>query len=127
MVIVFIIGVLLAVVLPRLAFSRARATHTSCVSNVRILGTALQTYANDNDGRYPPTLGTLLDGSPPVLKALPVCPSDESSYETLYEVDNSTGHYTVACNGIHYRQVDGGQQGYPQFYSSGRLDPTGNP
>lgn len=128
MVILVIVGVVLAISLPRLAQSRARATHTSCVSNIRNVGTALQTYANDNAGKFPSELSKLQSGSPAPLPVLPVCPSDASSYQTLFQVNNNSGHYTIACNGVHHMQLRGVvQRGYPQYYSTGQLELEGNP
>lgn len=123
MVILVIIGVVLAISLPRLAHSRARATLTSCVSNVRNIGTALQTYANDNAGKFPTDLSQLTSGRPAPLPYVPNCPSDNSSYQTLYQVNNGDGHYTLACNGVHHLQLrEMIRQGYPQYYSTGQFD-----
>lgn len=119
-----ILGILAALMIPRLTRSRMRTFHNACVQNVHNIGTALQTYANDNDGRFPPALSALTTDRTPVLKALPICPSDESAYG--YEVENEDRLFTVSCTGIHYRQLDDVQQGFPQFYASGRLNASGS-
>lgn len=123
--ILVILGILVTLIAPKLTRSRMRTFHTACLQNVHNLGTALQTYSNDHEGRFPTALAVLTEGGNPVMKALPGCPSDESSYG--YEVDADDHLFTVFCQGIHDRQMDDVQKGYPQFYSSGRLDGTGTP
>lgn len=83
MVMLTIIGLLLALFIPRLALSRARATHAACVSNLRNLGAALQIYANDNEGDYPDSLQALTLGNPAPLGRIPTCPSDHSDYQDI--------------------------------------------
>lgn len=128
MVILVIVGVLLAISLPRLAQSRNRATHTSCVSNLRNIGTALQTYANDNSGRFPTDLNQLRSGNPAPLGVVPNCPSDNTSYQPTYQVSNAAQAYTLVCGGKHYLQLPGVvSQGYPQYLSTGQLIPERGP
>lgn len=122
-----IIGILASLVLPKVGRGKLRSLHTACVHNVHNLGTALETYSNDSGGLYPPTLAVLLGGGTPVLKALPRCPSDDSSYEPGYEVNNVSRRFTVSCQGIHHKQLGNVQQGYPQFESSGSLNLEGPP
>lgn len=125
--ILVILGILAALIIPKLGRARMRTFHSACVQNVHNLGTALQTYANDNLGQYPATLEALAAGPTPVMRTLPSCPSNESSYGPGYEVVNATGHFTLACQGIHRQQLDDVQTGFPQFYSTGQLDASGNP
>lgn len=127
LVILVILGILAAFMIPRLGRARMRTFHSACVQNVHNLGTALQTYANDNLGQFPNSLGVLETGPTPVVKVLPVCPSNESSYEPGYEVVNATGHFTLSCQGIHRQQLDDVETGYPQFYSTGQLNASGQP
>ncbi len=121
MVVLGIIGVLLSVVLPNLSTSRARAKHAACIANLKHLGAALQVYANDHDGDIPDDLDQLMAGNPAALGRIMTCPSNESSYQTLYQVNHPTRRYTLICNGVHYRQLESCFQGYPQYYSTGSL------
>jgi type II secretory pathway pseudopilin PulG len=127
MVMLTIIGLLLALFIPRLALSRARATHSACVSNLRNIGAALQIYANDNEGDYPDNLQTLTIGNPAPLGRIPTCPSDNSDYQTTYQVNHEDKRFTLACNGVHHLQMVHIEQGYPQYYSTGQLDQEGKP
>lgn len=120
-----IFGILAAMMIPRLTRGKFKALHSACVQNVHHLGTALQTYSNDNFGEFPDLLSRLTKDGTPILKAMPVCPSDDSSYG--YETDVKREHYTIWCEGLHHRQLGDVEQGYPQFYSTGRLEPVGNP
>ena len=121
-----IISFLLALVLPRIGNSRAKAKHSACLSNLRNLATAMQIYANDNrEHYYPVNLADLEKGNPPLLAKVPTCPSDASSYQTLYQVNNTAHAYTLACGGIHNLQGVPSQPGFPQFYSSGILNEMG--
>ncbi len=123
--ILVLLTLLTSLILPRFLLSRMRSYHSNCLQNVHNLGTALQIYANNNQGKYPDTLQTLKDTTPPYLQALPICPSNEASYG--YTLSPESTLYTVHCQGIHYRQLEGEvEEGFPQFYSSGHLDPSGN-
>lgn len=125
--ILVILGLLAALIIPKLTRSRMRAFHSACIQNVHNLGTALQTYANDSEGQFPTGLAALIQGGSPIMKALPTCPSDDSGYVDGYEVNNGDGLYTLFCVGIHYRQLDDVAQGFPQFLSNGSLFPSGSP
>jgi len=122
-----IIGLLLALFMPRLALSRARATHSACVSNLRNIGAALQIYANDNDGDYPDNLQALTAGTPAPLGRIPTCPSDNSDYQATYQVNHEDKRFTLVCNGVHHLQMVHIEKGYPQYYSSGQIDLEGKP
>jgi len=53
LVVIAIIALLMAVLLPALSQARARARRTVCLSNLRQLGLAIHTYADDNNGAVP--------------------------------------------------------------------------
>ena len=53
LVVIAIIAVLAAMLLPALASAKARARRVACVSNLRQIGIAIQTYAPDFNGRIP--------------------------------------------------------------------------
>jgi type II secretory pathway pseudopilin PulG len=127
MVMLIIIGLLLALFIPRLAMSRARATHSACVSNIRSIGASLQIYANDNEGDYPDNLQALIVGNPAPMDRIPTCPSDGSEYQAAYQVNHEEKRFTLAYNGVHHLQMDHIEKGYPQYYSTGQLDLEGKP
>jgi prepilin-type N-terminal cleavage/methylation domain-containing protein/prepilin-type processing-associated H-X9-DG protein len=53
LVVIAIIALLIAVLLPSLSRARENAKAVACLSNLRQLGLAAQTYAASNDNRYP--------------------------------------------------------------------------
>lgn len=124
MVILVITGLLLSLIMPRMAASRGRAMLTACVANERNIGTALQAYRNDNE-RFPNSLDQLRIGNPPPMRAVPTCPTNGTTYGAHYLVNNANGWYTIACGGVHHLQVAGVKQGFPQYYSTGQLDMEG--
>jgi prepilin-type N-terminal cleavage/methylation domain-containing protein len=53
LVVIAIIAILAAILFPVFAQAREKARESTCVSNCRQIGTALQMYAQDYDERYP--------------------------------------------------------------------------
>jgi len=62
LVVVAIIALLIAILLPALARARELARRSMCASNLKQIGTALNTYAKDNEERFPAVKG--LSGGP---------------------------------------------------------------
>jgi prepilin-type N-terminal cleavage/methylation domain-containing protein len=94
LVVIAIIAILAAILFPVFAQVREKARQTSCLSNLKQLGTAMQMYVSDHDGFYPPVVGrapgerfvyewSWLHRIEPYVKslALYVCPS--SSHKSL--------------------------------------------
>ena len=63
-----------SIMLPALNKSRETAKRVQCASNMRQIGMACLLYANENKGKYPPDLGTLLKTQDITVDAF-VCPS----------------------------------------------------
>jgi prepilin-type N-terminal cleavage/methylation domain-containing protein/prepilin-type processing-associated H-X9-DG protein len=71
LVVIAIIGILAALLLPALHRARERAQKTSCLSNLRQCGLALQMYAGDNHDSYPlaPNPNVAVIGNPESAEA----------------------------------------------------------
>ncbi|MEM6459516.1 MAG: DUF1559 domain-containing protein [Planctomycetota bacterium] len=54
LVVISIIALLIGLLLPVLGSARESARQSACLSNIRQIGIATQTYAADHDGRIPP-------------------------------------------------------------------------
>ncbi|HZZ70623.1 MAG TPA: DUF1559 domain-containing protein [Pirellulales bacterium] len=54
LVVIAIIGTLIALLLPALNMVKEAANKSRCLSNMKQLGLALKTYANDHNGKFPP-------------------------------------------------------------------------
>ena len=57
LVVIAIISILAAMLLPAVSRAKGQATRISCLNNLHQLGVALQTYADDDHGYYPPRSG----------------------------------------------------------------------
>ena len=62
LVVISIIALLIGILLPALGAARAAARESACLSNIRQLGIALQTYATDYKGGYPDSSGLAAPG-----------------------------------------------------------------
>jgi len=84
-------------------------TLTSCKSNLKNMGTAMEMYSSDNLGRYPPALPYI---TPNYLKTLPTCPAARKmSYG--YTRTTHPDCYTVWCDGYNHRELR--VPGFPQY------------
>lgn len=106
LVIVAIIGILAALLLPAFAAAREKARATSCLSNLRQIGIAVQLYAQDADGKTPANGGSfsgLIADCQPFLKtpAIFTCPDDfdreEESRAGSYRVPTLYQGKPIAC------------------------------
>ena len=92
-VISFFVG---GLIIPNMMRSRYQGLHFACESNLKNIATALEMYATDNEGKYPPSLRLLVENSDyQYIKKIPVCPSSHSSYG--YEVSQDSYNFTLWC------------------------------
>jgi prepilin-type N-terminal cleavage/methylation domain-containing protein/prepilin-type processing-associated H-X9-DG protein len=114
--VIAVIAILAALIFPSLKNARETAKRSKCVSNLRALGRALQSYGSESDGCVPrltsqqnwmPLLAPYLIGGAPVgndnppfygfpLMQVTLCPSHDP--KTDYSVLNSWSHADYAAN-----------------------------
>lgn len=82
---------------------------TSCMSNLKNYGTALEMYSTDFSGHYPPDVHHL---TPNYFKNLPTCPTAGSdTYSGSYLRSEQPDAFTIFCQGKHH----GPSGNYPQY------------
>ncbi|MCD4786251.1 MAG: ankyrin repeat domain-containing protein [Candidatus Eremiobacteraeota bacterium] len=101
-------------VIPSYLNARDSGQFTECQSNLKNIGTALEMYAHDNQGYYPPDFSYL---SPKYLKSIPVCKAAKrDTYSGSYQVSSDAETFTVYCKGHHHSWAVR-EPNYPQYSS----------
>jgi len=96
--IVLAIFIILGLILvPNFECAQASQNHSICISNLKNIAAALEMYAEDNEGHYPPSLDHLTQnpGDVPYIKKLPVCSHHQSSYD--YNFNSGPDNFTIWC------------------------------
>lgn len=116
-------GVLLAILAPNYMRTCCRGSLTACKSNCRNIATALERYAKDNEGHYPPSLETLTYPSRGAnlryLAKLPTCPAAGRMTYRNYRRTTSPDSFSFSCCGNNHGQAYTGYPAdssyYPQY------------
>jgi len=103
LIILGIICVLAAILVPNFVRARARGQLTACKSNLKNIGTALEMYFTDNQGRYPVALSQL---TPSYLKSVPTCPATGKDTYSPGFVARKLPTPEVGCTGYHWDPKD---------------------
>lgn len=104
MIVIAIIAILAAILVPNFIRARAQGQLTSCKSNLKNIGTALEMYSTDYGGRYPTTMPIL---TPNYLRVIPTCPSAGSdTYSGSYSQQTNPDGYRYQCQGGNHVGVD---------------------
>lgn len=77
-----------------------------CIKNCRRIENALQVYADDNDGFYPPALSRL---ETKYIKKIPSCPAGgKDTYSSSYKAYNYPGinYCRFSCKGVNHAGAD---------------------
>ena len=104
---VLIIGIV-AVLGPNFYRARKQGSLTSCKSNLKNIGSAMEMYSTDWDGKYPSSLDQLTPG---YLKTLPECPPAETvTYKLLtgsvaYNNPGFEDYYYIYCAGDNHTPI----------------------
>lgn len=105
LVVIAIIAILAAILFPVFAKARERAKQTTCLSNLKQMGLAAVTYANDNDGYIIPWADTAAKTGPwqwytDIIykyhnsEAIFVCPSSKLDQKAARIADPTDNHPT---------------------------------
>lgn len=102
---------------PALGAERRQGQLDACESNLKNVGTALEMYATDAQGVYPPTLALV---TPNYLKFIPTCPAAKrDTYSEGYTSHMHPDAYTVVCAGDNHKGLSA--PNYPQYSSAAGL------
>jgi hypothetical protein len=79
--------------------ARAKGQLTACKSNLKNIGTALEMWSTDYDGKYPESLSKL---TPDYLRMIPECPAaNQDTYSGTY-LHSGVEYFQVRCSGKHH-------------------------
>jgi len=109
MIVIAIIAILAAILVPNFLRARAQGQLTACKSNLKNIGTAMEMYSSDSQGRYPTNLSLI---TPNYLKTIPTC---ASAGVATYSYVRTTvpDAYTVSCSGSFHTPMTGAN--YPKY------------
>jgi len=82
LLVIVIVGILAAIVIPRVTYSRLTAQESACHANVSALNSQMELYYYET-GAYPAALSNLV---PDYIDAEPGCPVDNTT-EAAYAID----------------------------------------
>ena len=124
MVVIGIIIVLAGLLMPAMNRARKQATRVECINNLKNIGIAIQSYALDNDGKYPPTgtaLSTSLDVNYLSTNEVLNCPGDGAAYgytTKSYTISNAGAMNVIArCS----TAIHPGPKQYDVLYGDGHV------
>ena len=128
--VVFGLGAL--IVVPNFLPAKPSGQLTACMSNCKNIGVALEMYASDNGGSFPPSLKPYL--IPNYLKTIPTCPAaGHDTYSDSYRWHGQPENYTFYCSGLNHDaslqfRFPGDHSNYPQYCNElGLIDRPPNP
>jgi len=109
MIVIAIIAILAAILVPNFLRARAQGQLTACKSNLKNIGTAMEMYSSDSQGRYPLAITAI---TPSYLKTLPTCASAGVITYT-YSRTTVPDAYTAWCSGSYHTPMTGAD--YPKY------------
>jgi general secretion pathway protein G len=97
LIVIVIIGILALLILPNITSAPKKARDTKRKTDLTAIQKGLEEYFVDNNV-YPASLNSLTLGSAPILKTVPVDPTNTGNYTYTYTPANSNTTYTLtAC------------------------------
>lgn len=114
-----VIVILVVVATPEFLRARARDHLIGCKSNMKNIGTAMEMYSTDWDGKYPPRGKAQL--TPKYLESIPECPAAGTDtyvmsmgVDGLYNTQSYQDFYFMYCSGDHHKRASV-PMNYPQY------------
>ncbi|MBN9418121.1 MAG: hypothetical protein J0I12_21915 [Candidatus Eremiobacteraeota bacterium] len=105
-------GLTLPILVPNFIKARGQGRLTACKSNEKNIATALEMYASDNAGKYPPDFQPLISGK--YLRLIPTCPAaSRQTYSESYQVQTSPDSFSFYCSGHNHDTLV--PAGFPQY------------
>lgn len=119
MIVIAIIAILASILVPNFVKARAQGQLTACKSNLKNIGTAMEMYSADHNGRYPTTKQDILGdaNNPGYMKVIPTCPLTPNVAYTCKTASNPDYYYLICSQGKHQQAGLVTTTGYPQFDS----------
>lgn len=119
MIVIAIIAILASILVPNFVKARAQGQLTACKSNLKNIGTAMEMYSADHNGRYPTTKQDILGtaANPGYMKVIPTCPLTPNIAYTCKTASNPDYYYLVCASGKHQQAGIVSTGAYPQFDS----------
>ncbi len=104
-----IVLLFLAIFYPNYARARGQGQVTACKANLKNIATALEMYAVDNGGRFPPSLEYIAKSGigSGYLNEIPECPSaKKDTYSSSYTYRNGRrASFKLYCSGHNHKAV----------------------
>jgi prepilin-type processing-associated H-X9-DG protein len=112
-----------SILLPSLNRARETANRVKCASQMRLIGTAINSYQSQHSGQYPPNLNALVSSGLITSQGL-VCPSDNNtSGQPSYILMAQTGFVPVSANSVLlYEPITDHTDGANFLYADGHVD-----
>lgn len=120
-VLIFLVIIILIFMMTIPNYMRARTSMflSQCISNCKNMGTALEDYSKDHNGRYPCQLEEI---APKYLRVVPTCIArgENEGYIKSYQRSVTPDGYSFYCMGREHGWV-GVKANYPQYNSKSGL------
>ena len=136
LVVIAIIAILAAILFPVFAQAREKARQSSCLSNLKNIGTAVMLYADDNHETYPLgyyAIGTTEYYPPKILNpylknyAIWYCPSFISTYDKSLDEHTQSVNARQGGYGVNFRIMGNFDPGWPDQHKVCKLARVKNP
>lgn len=108
------------IIIPNFCQTNSKYEYKYCKSNLKNIAIALEMYAADNGGLYPPSLDCLTkpagtEGA--YLQSLPKClVTDTDTYSPSYKITPEQERFRIYCSGSNHKLIKG-KENLPGFDS----------